>query len=100
VALPILNTAIWLERIDDTIRDIRIAIGPAGPTPFRACEAETTLRGEKYGDQAIQTAMDALLAEAHFRTSPQRASADYRRHLSAGLFRDTLRGAWDRARED
>jgi carbon-monoxide dehydrogenase medium subunit len=30
VALPILNTAVWLERDADAINDIRIAVGPAG----------------------------------------------------------------------
>lgn len=100
VALPILNTAVWLERDGDTIHDIRIAVGPAGPTPFRAIGAEEALRGKKFGEQAVLEAQEALLAEARFRTSPQRASADYRKHLSSGLFMDTLRGAWDRAGED
>lgn len=100
VALPILNTAVWLERADERINDIRIAVGPGGPTPFRASRAEEVLRGERYGDAAINRALEALLGEARFRTSPQRASAEYRRHLSAGLFMDTLREAWDRARED
>jgi carbon-monoxide dehydrogenase medium subunit len=100
VALPILNTAVWLERDNETINDVRIAIGPAGSTPFRAKGAEAALRGKKYGEQAIREALDALLVEAHFRTSPQRASADYRKHLISVLFVDTLRGAWDRAGED
>ncbi len=45
VALPILNCAVWLERQTDTIKDIRIAVGPGGGTPFRATQAEDTLRG-------------------------------------------------------
>jgi carbon-monoxide dehydrogenase medium subunit len=46
VAIAILNTAIWLERQEGCIRDIRIAVGPAGPTPFRARQTEATLRGK------------------------------------------------------
>jgi carbon-monoxide dehydrogenase medium subunit len=99
VALPIINTAIWLERENDTIREIRIAVGPAGPTPFRAIKTEDSLRGQKYGDFAINQALEVLLAEAKFRTSPQRASAEYRQHLVVVLFRDTLRTAWERARK-
>jgi len=100
VALPILNCAVWLERAEDTISDIRIAIGPGGPTPFRATEAENVLQGEKCVDEPICRAAKALLAQAHFRSSPQRASADYRKHISTGLFENTLRVAWDRAGED
>jgi carbon-monoxide dehydrogenase medium subunit len=97
VALPIINTAIWLEREKDTIKEIRIAVGPAGPTPFRASKTEDTLRGQKYSEFAIRVALEALLAEAKFRTSPQRASAEYRQHLVVVLFKDTLRTAWERA---
>jgi CO/xanthine dehydrogenase FAD-binding subunit len=97
VALPIINTAIWLERENDTIKEIRIAVGPAGPTPFRAIKTEDALRGQKYSDFTIDKALEVLLAEAKFRTSPQRASAEYRQHLVVVLFKDTLRTAWERA---
>jgi CO/xanthine dehydrogenase FAD-binding subunit len=100
VALPIINTAIWLERENDTIKEIRIAVGPAGPTPFRAIKTEDALRGQKYSDFAINKALDALLAEAKFRTSPQRASTEYRQHLAVVLFKDTLRTTWERAGKD
>src|SRR5512147_1241375 len=39
VALPIINLALWLERTD-VIRQIRIAVGPGGPTPWSGTEAE------------------------------------------------------------
>jgi carbon-monoxide dehydrogenase medium subunit len=100
VALPILNTAVWIERGQDTILDIRIAVGPAGPTPFRATQAEQTLCGVTFGENSINKALEALLAEARFRSSPQRASADYRRHLIGSLFTDTLHEAWERAGKD
>src|SRR5512147_1823269 len=38
VALPIINVAIWLERTNDVISRIRIAVGPGGPTPWRGTE--------------------------------------------------------------
>lgn len=98
VALPILNCAVWLEREKDTIKDIRIAVGPGGGTPFRAAQAEDTLRGKSLNEETFETALDALLAQAKFRTSARRASADYRRHLAVTLFKDTLESAWERAK--
>jgi len=97
VALPILNCAVWLVRRGDEVDDIRIAIGPADAVPFRATQAEECLRGQPLTDTTVQQATQALLEQARFRTSPRRASADYRRHLVIFLFHDTLRIAWERA---
>jgi CO/xanthine dehydrogenase FAD-binding subunit len=33
VALPIINNSVWLERDGDTIKNIRIAVGPGGAVP-------------------------------------------------------------------
>jgi xanthine dehydrogenase FAD-binding subunit len=97
VALPILNCAVWLERENDSIKDIRIAVGPGGGTPFRATQAEDSLRGKSLNDTTFESALDALLAQAQFRTSARRASANYRRHIVSGLFRDVVESAWGRA---
>ena len=97
VALPILNCAVWLERGNDAINDVRIAVGPGGGTPFRATQAEDTLRGKSLNEATFESALDSLLEQAQFRTSARRASADYRRHIVSGLFRDVIETAWERA---
>ena len=97
VALPILNCAVWLERENDLIKDIRIAVGPGGGTPFRATQAEDALRGKSLTEETFESALEALLAQAQFRTSARRASADYRRHIVSGLFKDVIETAWERA---
>jgi carbon-monoxide dehydrogenase medium subunit len=97
VALPILNCAVWLARENDRIQEIRIAVGPAAAVPFRATQAEETLRGKSLTAETLQSALEALLHRAQFRTSPRRASADYRRHIVSGLFRETLETVWKRA---
>jgi xanthine dehydrogenase FAD-binding subunit len=97
VALPILNMAIWIHRTGDAIEDIRVAIGPAGPRPLRARQMESSLRGSTFSETGVESALAALLSEAKFRTSPQRASANYRRHLAEVLLRETLQAAWERA---
>lgn len=97
VALPILNCAVWVERSGENINDLRIAMGPAGPTPFRGRQAEDLMRGQGFTSELLASGLEALLAEAHFRSSPQRAGADYRRHLAGTLFMDTFQTAWKRA---
>ncbi|MDP1713359.1 MAG: FAD binding domain-containing protein [Anaerolineales bacterium] len=98
VALPIINLAIWLESADDTVKQIRIAVGPGAPTPWRATEAEKLMTGKPMNEETINAGLDAVLAQIGFRSSPRRASADYRRHLVEGLFKDTLETAWQRAK--
>lgn len=97
VALPILNCAVWLERAGDVVKDIHIAVGPGGSIPFRATEAESALRGQSLNDKTFANTLDVLLGQAKFRTSARRASADYRRHIVGGLFKDVLDTAWKRA---
>jgi xanthine dehydrogenase FAD-binding subunit len=97
VALPIINLAVWLERRHDVISQIRVAVGPGGPTPWSGTEAEKALLDKPLNDEALHAAMEALLAQVGFRSSARRASADYRRHIVTGLFKDVLETAWERA---
>jgi len=96
VAIAIQNMGIWLCREGETIADIRIAVGPAGPTPLRAYRAEETLRGKPLTEENLAEAEKVLLSEARFRTSPHRATAEYRTHLAGVLLRQTLQTAWER----
>jgi xanthine dehydrogenase FAD-binding subunit len=97
VALPIINVAIWLERKENVIKDIRIAVGPGAPTPWSAIEAEKALIGKSLNNETLDIAVDALLSQVGFRSSARRASADYRRHIVSGLFKDVLETAWERS---
>jgi xanthine dehydrogenase FAD-binding subunit len=97
VALPILNCAVWFERNQVIVKDSRIAVGPGGATPFRATEAESVLHGQPLTDDTFAQTLEALLSQVQFRTSARRASADYRRHLIAGLLHDVIETAWGRA---
>jgi len=100
VALPILNCAVWLEREKDIVKDIHIAVGPGGGTPFHATQAEDLLRGKTFNAESFESATEALLAQAQFRTSARRANSDYRQHIIVGLFKDVLETAWERAEQD
>lgn len=97
IALPILNLAVWLERAGDLISDAHVAVGPAGPVPFRASKTEEYLKGKPFSEETIAGAQQTLLAEAVFRTSPARATAEYRRQLVVVLLKNALSTAWERA---
>lgn len=99
VALPILNCAVWVERKKGKVSDVRIAVGPGGPTPFQATEAETQLIGHSLNEEIISSAVESLLDQAKFRTSPLRATQAYRQHIVVNLFKDTLLLAWKRANQ-
>jgi carbon-monoxide dehydrogenase medium subunit len=100
VALPVLNMAVWLKRKKDRIVDVHLALGPSGPTPLRARMAENMLRGEKINQILFEKVHEALLEEVHLRTSPYRASAEYRTHLAKVLLQDVIEIAWERAGKD
>lgn len=97
IALPILNLAVWLERDGGRIADARLAVGPSGPTPRRLAAVESALRGQAFDAALIEAALEALLGEAHFRTSPHRATAEYRRQVAGALLRQALTAAWERS---
>ncbi len=99
VALPILNVAVWLQRSGQFIADASIVVGPGGPVPWRAVAAEQILRGQPPSTETIETGLEAVLSQVGFRSSPRRASAEYRRHLVGDLFRDTVMCAWKRTLE-
>ena len=98
VALPILNCAVWVNRKADYVENTHIAIGPGGPTPFRATQAEDVMRAQAMSDTLLARSLDQLLAQAKFRTSALRATSGYRKHIVQGLFKDTFNTAWERAK--
>jgi carbon-monoxide dehydrogenase medium subunit len=97
IALAILNMAVWLQRKEDRIVNIRIAVGPSGPVPLRMVAAEKVLIDQTPTPDVLAHALEELLKEAHFRTSLHRASAEYRRHLAGVLLQESFTNAWQRA---
>jgi carbon-monoxide dehydrogenase medium subunit len=91
VALPILGMAVRVTLAADreTLHDVAIAVGPAGPVPFRAHATEDHLRGRRI-DEALADTVHCLQAEAHVRTSAHRATADYRHEMLGVLLHETL----------
>ena len=102
VALPILGLAAKLTLDEALVRVVAatIAIGPAGPIPFRATAAEQVLIGAAQIDaDVIEAAVAAAQAQAQLRTSKHRATQEYRHEMVAVLLRRVLGKAVARAGE-
>ena len=98
VALPILGLAVWVRLAGDQIAAARLALGPAGPVPLRAEAAERWLSGQPANDLALDHVTELVWSEARLRTSPHRATADYRREMVSVLVHRALPLALERAR--
>jgi CO/xanthine dehydrogenase FAD-binding subunit len=94
VALPIINLSVWMRCQGETIEAARVSVGPGSPKPWRALAAEKQLAGQRGSTETLDAALSAILADVAFRTSPRRATAEYRRHLVSGLFAETAGAAW------
>lgn len=80
VDMALVGVAVVHLREGEKIRDVRIAIGGAGPVPFRAHAAEASLRGRAWTEAALQEA-GRLAARDAAPLSDLHASAEYRRWL-------------------
>jgi carbon-monoxide dehydrogenase medium subunit len=100
LALPILNAAAVVTLNDGrhTFQEVRLAVGPIGPTPSRALNAEEALRGEAVEKQAIAAAMEIAAQEAQPRSNPLRGSQEYRQQIVKVLLRRSLERAVQVAR--
>jgi len=79
-------SAFWKEGI---LRQPRVAVGSAAPTPIRIPAVERILDGQRLGDEVIAKAAERLAAEIR-PICDQRASDRYRRRVVRALFRDAL----------
>ena len=96
LTLSIVNAAAGFSLRDrQEITAARITLGAVAPTPIRAYKAEHVLEGQKASPELLAEAAEVAAGE----TSPisdLRASADYRRRLSAVLVRRALENSLGR----
>ena len=99
VALPMISMAARL-RVDDnnTIKSVRISLGPAGPVPYLAEPAMDLLKGGQAGPDQFQAAAEAVLASVSLRTSKHRATREYRTEMIRTHLPMVLARAAERAR--
>jgi xanthine dehydrogenase YagS FAD-binding subunit len=58
------SAAVALDMANDKVRQARIALGGVATVPWRAREAETTLRGQSLTDDVLETAAEEAFAGA------------------------------------
>jgi carbon-monoxide dehydrogenase medium subunit len=88
-AISIVNVAIVLSMLADTITNAKIALGSVAPTIVRAKEAERFLTG-KVLTQEVIARTGALAAQTITPISDVRGSAEYRRYMAGTLTRQAL----------
>ena len=84
--------------IDNRIEDVALSVAPVAPTPFRCKHTEAFLSGKSAASESIEAAVAVLLSECKPRTSPHRATAEYRKEVLPVLLRRTLGKAIERAK--
>ncbi len=72
-------------------------VGPVAPVPFRAAKTEEFLRGKMLSDETVAQAAQVLWGEVAPRTSPHRATKEYRYELLPAMLREVLTQAAMRA---
>jgi CO/xanthine dehydrogenase FAD-binding subunit len=77
-------------------REVRIAVGAAAPTVFRATKAEAVLKGRKPDAAAIHEAAEAAAGETRPITD-LRSTAEYRKEMTGVLVRRSLEKALEAA---
>jgi carbon-monoxide dehydrogenase medium subunit len=89
--ISLVNVAAGLQAdAKGRIKWARIALGAVGPTPLRARHAETLLLGNTLDEDLLTRVGIAVMQEVN-PISDSRASAEYRREMSAVLARRALR---------
>jgi carbon-monoxide dehydrogenase medium subunit len=78
LSLPILNVACKISLAGETIKAASIAMGPVGPGPQRAVDAENELVGSNISAESIQSAAQLVTNQCDPRNSLVRGSRKYR----------------------
>lgn len=99
LVLPTLNCGASVRLGDDgRVEDVVIALGPVAPRPYRARDAEAVLRGRLPNADAFAEAACVISGDCNPRTSPARATREYRLALIPEMVVRTLEAATERAR--
>jgi carbon-monoxide dehydrogenase medium subunit len=97
LVLPTLNCAATVSLEGERIAAATIAMGPVGPCPMRAGDAEAFLRGQSPAPEVFAEAAQLALCNAQPRSSALRASREYRMAALPVLVQEALTVAAQRA---
>lgn len=86
------SVAVWVVSTEGKVEDIRIALGGVSPTPVRARRSEEAFKGESLDWERI-TELSRTVIQEITPITDVRASAEYRKRVSAALLAKALRQA-------
>lgn len=90
--------SVTLDKKKEICSDVRIALGAAGPAPFRAKNAEEVLKGKKISDNLLAKAGQVASEEASPTTDAE-VSEEYKRELIRVLVKRVGKEALERAKK-
>lgn len=91
-----LSCAVFVRREGRTCSLCRIALGSVAPVPMRARGAEDFITGKEISEEILRRAGDTVAREIR-PIDDVRSTEEYRREVSAVLFRDVFNTAWERS---
>lgn len=89
IDVAIVGVAVNITMEEGKCRDIKIALGAVGPTPFRAKKAEDVLRGQELSGEALNEAA-RMASEESFPIDDIRGQADYRKKMVETLVKEGI----------
>ena len=95
--LPVIGIAVRIAVDGAAIASARVAIGPAGPTPFLAEKTMAFLAGKPATEATCREAAKTALNEVNLRSSRHRATAEYRVEMIQSELPRTLMTAIERS---
>jgi len=98
IDMAVVNVATQLSFNENKCLNARIALGSAGPTSFLAKKAAAILSGKILNKKLIQQAA-ILAADESSPINDNRATAAYRKEMTAVLVKNSLEKSWQRSRK-
>ncbi|MEO3994050.1 MAG: FAD binding domain-containing protein, partial [Desulfurococcaceae archaeon TW002] len=95
--LAIASAATYVEVEDNTIKDVKIALGSVAPHPIRARKCEAALIGRKVNENVLRE-ITRLVIDEISPIDDVRGSAWYRKEVSKVLVYDSLIKSLERVR--
>lgn len=92
IDIALVSACVVMQANNGVCSDVSIGLGAVGPTPLRALQAETTLRGQRPSAALVTAAAQRAAAEAQ-PISDVRCSAAYRKDMVEVLTRRCVQSA-------
>jgi len=91
-----INTAVYLERKENTCQNCKIVMGSVAPTVIRIPQAESFLEGKNADTELFKKAAQ-IVSEGIKPIDDNRSTAEYRKNIALVIVEDAIKLAWQRS---